>query len=97
MASPNGDRVVSGLALGAMKWLAAAFVLGGVGLALAQGVTGSKVETLKDTAERNQPAIDSIDVIDSRVTALEKGVSDINAKLDSNQRELLNAIHAVDR
>ena len=91
----NGERTISTLALGGLKWLAGIFTVGGVGLAIAQGITENRVTTLEDTAERNQPVIDSIDVMQFEIKSIRIDVEDLAEKMDAQHAEVMRAIRAA--
>lgn len=100
------ESAVSVVTIRVVGALLTVFILGGIGLAIAQGVTTDKVDRIEIEQDRRAPIIDSVDVIQSdikhiredmgdlevKMGAVEDSVEAMEDKMDENHTELMHAI-----
>ena len=90
----NGKEITS-TAWGIIRALVIAAVLGAATVAATQIALVNRVETAEKVQEKNQPAIDSIDVLKAAVVDLEKDFEKLDAKMDDQHKEVLDAIRGA--
>ena len=84
MASSNGDAGMKKIFYG----LSTAFILGGIGLVVAQAQTYTVVNELKNTQEENQDVIDSVDVIETRIENIEEDIDDLAVEVKDIKKQM---------
>jgi len=92
----NGKEITA-FALNTLRGLTIAAVLGMLGVAGTQRVIANQVTTNKETLERNQPVIDSVDVLKAAVADLEKDLEKLDKKMDNQHNAVIDAIKDIRR
>ncbi len=73
---------------GVVKWLIGVGVVGGVGLAITQGVMANRLDTVEENQKTNQPTINSIAVIKGDVTNIKDNMKEMKGDMKSILAEL---------
>ncbi len=90
----NGKEITSA-AINLIRGLIFAAVIGVAGIAATQIALVSRVETTEAVQKKNQPIIDSVDVMQKSIEDLEKDFEKLNTKIDAQHTEVLDAIRAA--
>jgi len=91
---PEGKELTSA-ALTIIRTLLVVAILGVAGMAFTQVALVNRVETTEEVQKKNQPIIDSVDVMQKSVEDLEKDFENLNTKIDTQHTEVLRAIRAA--
>ena len=93
----NGDKAISNAAINAIRVLVVVFIVGGVGLAVAQGLADNRLDTVEHIQDKNQEVIDSVDVMQRDISEIQEDLEDLNTKVDNLPAAVLQAIVSGNR
>jgi hypothetical protein len=90
----SNGKEISAIALNIIRGLVIAAILGVAAMAGTQLVLSNRVATAEEIQKKNQPVIDSVDVIKAAVVNLEKDIEKLDKKIDAQHKEVMAAIRA---
>jgi len=92
----NGKEITA-FALNIVRGLTITAVLGMITVAATQRVIANQVENNKKVLEKNQPVVDSVDVIRASVIDLEGDLEKLDRKMDKQHEAVMDAIKEIRR